>query len=152
MHEQFIEPTKEYADIIIPNNKYNTVAVEIVKSIINEKNNAVIMAFKDLKQKKWFKIMTNMYVLVLTVFVVWMLFFDTNSLLIHLELRKEIKKLEKTQEFLKEEIAKDKKIIEKLSDEDELERFAREEYYLKKKNEEIYLIEYEDSLKLKDKK
>ena len=37
MHEQFIEPTKEYADIIIPNNKYNTVAVEIVKSIINEK-------------------------------------------------------------------------------------------------------------------
>ncbi|MEO9661704.1 FtsB family cell division protein [Maribacter dokdonensis] len=110
------------------------------------------MVFKDLKQKKWFKIMTNMYVLVLTVFVVWMLFFDTNSLLIHLELRKEIKKLEKTQEFLKEEIAKDKKIIEKLSDEDELERFAREEYYLKKKNEEIYLIEYEDSLKLKDKK
>ncbi len=110
------------------------------------------MALKDLKQKKWFKIMTNMYVLVLTVFVVWMLFFDTNSLLIHLELRKEIKKLEKTQEFLKEEIAKDKKIIEKLSDEDELERFAREEYYLKKKNEEIYLIEYEDSLKLKDKK
>ena len=37
MHEQFIEPTKEYADIIIPNNKYNTVAVEIVRSIINEK-------------------------------------------------------------------------------------------------------------------
>lgn len=109
------------------------------------------MAIKDLKQKKWFKIMTNMYVLVLSVFVVWMLFFDTNSLLIHLELRKEIKKLEKTQDFLKDEIARDKKIIEKLSDEDELERFAREEYYLKKKNEEIYLIEYEDSLKLKDK-
>ncbi|SFR81624.1 FtsB family cell division protein [Maribacter stanieri] len=109
------------------------------------------MGFKDLKQKKWFKIMTNMYVLVLSVFVVWMLFFDTNSLLIHLELRKEIKKLEKTQDFLKEEIARDKKIIEKLSDEDELERFAREEYYLKKKNEEIYLIEYEDSLKLKNK-
>lgn len=37
MHDQFIEPTKEYADIIIPNNKYNTVAVEIVRSIINEK-------------------------------------------------------------------------------------------------------------------
>ncbi|WP_411894461.1 uridine kinase [Winogradskyella sp. A2] len=37
MHEQFIEPTKEYADIIIPNNKYNTVAVDIVKTIINDK-------------------------------------------------------------------------------------------------------------------
>jgi len=37
MHEQFIEPTKEFADIIIPNNKYNTVAVDIVRSIVNEK-------------------------------------------------------------------------------------------------------------------
>lgn len=37
MHDQFIEPMKEYADIIIPNNKYNTVAVDIVKTIINEK-------------------------------------------------------------------------------------------------------------------
>jgi cell division protein FtsB len=57
--------------------------------------------------------------------------------------------LEKTQEFLKEEIAKDKKIIEQLSDPKELEKFARENYYLKKKNEEIYLIEYEDSTKQK---
>jgi uridine kinase len=37
MHEQFIEPMKEYADIIIPNNNYNTVAIDIVKTIINEK-------------------------------------------------------------------------------------------------------------------
>ena len=37
MHQQFIEPTKEFADIIIPNNKYNTVAVDIVRSIINER-------------------------------------------------------------------------------------------------------------------
>lgn len=36
MHQQFIEPMKEYADIIIPNNKYNTVAVDIVKTIINQ--------------------------------------------------------------------------------------------------------------------
>ncbi|WP_276390128.1 FtsB family cell division protein [Eudoraea chungangensis] len=103
------------------------------------------MGFKKLRQKKWFGIATNLYVLVLTAFLIWMVFFDTNSLLIHLELRKEIKKLEKTQEFLKKEIAKDKLIIEKLSDPKELEKFARENYYLKKKNEEIYLIEYEDS-------
>lgn len=37
MHQQFIEPTKEFADIIIPNNKYNTVAVDIVRSIINQR-------------------------------------------------------------------------------------------------------------------
>ncbi len=39
MHEEFIEPTKEFADIIIPNNNYNTVAVDIVRTIINERLN-----------------------------------------------------------------------------------------------------------------
>lgn len=37
MHQQFIEPTKEYADLIIPTNRYNKVAVNIVKTIINQK-------------------------------------------------------------------------------------------------------------------
>jgi len=37
MHDQFIEPMKAYADIIIPNNTYNTVAIEIVRTIINER-------------------------------------------------------------------------------------------------------------------
>lgn len=37
MHQQFIEPMKEYADIIIPNNRYNTVAIDIVRATINEK-------------------------------------------------------------------------------------------------------------------
>ena len=37
MHQQFIEPMKEYADIIIPNNKYNTVAIDIVKTIIHQR-------------------------------------------------------------------------------------------------------------------
>lgn len=37
MHQQFIEPTKEYADIIIPTNRHNTVAVDIVRTIINQK-------------------------------------------------------------------------------------------------------------------
>lgn len=37
MHEQFIEPTKAYADIIIPNDKYNTVAIDIVRAVINQR-------------------------------------------------------------------------------------------------------------------
>lgn len=37
MHQQFIEPTKEFADIIIPTNKYNTVAVNLMRNIINQK-------------------------------------------------------------------------------------------------------------------
>jgi len=37
MHQQFIEPTKEYADIIIPNDKYNTVAIDVVRAVINQR-------------------------------------------------------------------------------------------------------------------
>ncbi len=37
MHQQFIEPTKEFADIIIPTNRYNTVAVDIVRTIISQR-------------------------------------------------------------------------------------------------------------------
>jgi len=39
MHQQFIEPTKEYADIIIPTNKFNTVAVDVIRSLIHQKLN-----------------------------------------------------------------------------------------------------------------
>lgn len=37
MHQQFIEPTKNFADMIIPNDRYNTVAVDIVRTVIKEK-------------------------------------------------------------------------------------------------------------------
>ncbi len=37
MHQQFIEPTKAFADIIIPNDRPNTVAIEVVRALINQK-------------------------------------------------------------------------------------------------------------------
>ncbi len=39
MHQQFIEPTKAFADIIIPNDKYNTVAIDVVRAVINQRLN-----------------------------------------------------------------------------------------------------------------
>ena len=37
MHHQFIEPTKNFADIIIPNDRFNTVAIDIVRTVISER-------------------------------------------------------------------------------------------------------------------
>jgi len=37
MHQQFIEPTKAFADIIIPNNEYNRVAIDLMKNIIHQR-------------------------------------------------------------------------------------------------------------------
>ena len=37
MHQKFIEPTKAHADIIIPTNRRNEVAVKLLRNIINQK-------------------------------------------------------------------------------------------------------------------
>jgi cell division protein FtsB len=84
------------------------------------------------------------------VFAVWMLFFDANSYLIHRELNSEMNDLEDERDYYKKEIVKDKKAIKGLSTEEGLERLAREKYYMKRDNEEIYIIEYEDSIENQD--
>lgn len=89
----------------------------------------------------------NIYIIVLTAFLIWMLFIDTNSWLTHHELNSQIELLEKQKANLQREIRKDHIVIRKLSNIEELEKFARERYFMKKENEEIYIIEYADSLK-----
>ncbi|OAB81467.1 FtsB family cell division protein [Cochleicola gelatinilyticus] len=105
------------------------------------------MKFSEIKKQRWFKIVSNTYVLILLLFLIWMFFFDTNSFLIHKELSDDIDALENNKEFYSEEIKKDKTFIDKMKDSNEVEKFAREKYYLKKENEDIYIIEHEDSLK-----
>ncbi len=105
------------------------------------------MRFKELRQKRWFKIVSNRYVLILLVFTVWMAFFDSNSLMVHNELDEELNKLENNKEYYQEEIRQDKAIIQGLDDSFELEKFARETYFMKRDNEEVFIIEFQDSSK-----
>lgn len=98
------------------------------------------------KYKRFLKPFKNVFLLILIVFSVWMLFFDSNSWFIHNDLNNEIEDLEDEKEYYKREIEKDDKEIKKLSNEEGLEKYGREKYHMKKENEEIYLIEYEDSI------
>lgn len=82
----------------------------------------------------------------LIIFAVWMVFFDANSYLIHSELNKEISDLELEKKYYQREIETDKKAIKELSTSDGIEKLAREKYYMKRENEDIYIIEYEDSI------
>ena len=75
-----------------------------------------------------------------------MVFLDTNSYLIHSRLNSEIEQLIIKKENLKKEIEKDKKFINDMKDLDKYEAFARENFYMKKDGEEIYIIEYKDSI------
>ena len=104
------------------------------------------MSLKNLKNKQWYKIVSNKFVLLTVLFVIWMFFFDTNSYFIHHELNKEIKTLEKNKEFYKNKITNDKIFLTKMKDSEELEKYAREQYFLKKDNEDIYIIENQDSI------
>jgi cell division protein FtsB len=106
------------------------------------------MTFKQLKNNPLIKFITNIYVIVLTIFIVWMFFFDENSVLTHYEFYKEIKKLKYEKEYYLTEIKKDKSIVDSLKNPKKLEKFAREQYLMKKENEDIYIIKY-DTLKNK---
>jgi cell division protein FtsB len=101
------------------------------------------MTINTLKNNKVFKILTNIFVLIFIPFIIWMLFFDENSYLVHRKFNSEIKDLESTVSFYKTKIAEDKATILKLNDSLQLERFAREQYLMKKENEDIYIIEFD---------
>jgi len=101
------------------------------------------MTINTLKNNKVFKILTNIFVLIFIPFLIWMLFFDENSYLVHRKFNNEIKDLESTVSFYKTKIAEDKATIIKLNDSLQLERFAREQYLMKKENEDIYIIEFD---------
>jgi len=96
-----------------------------------------------IKKNIFYKFFTNIFVMILIPFIIWMIFFDENSFLTHKRFDKEIEELENSVNFYKDKIEEDKNTIKKLQDSLELERFAREQYLMKKENEEIYLIEFD---------
>lgn len=99
---------------------------------------------EKIAQNPWVKLSTNKFTLATLGFIIWMLFLDVNSLLIHYELNSDQAELKRSIEYYEHEIAKDKKQLEELtSDPEMLEKFAREQYWMKRPGEDIFLIEAE---------
>lgn len=97
-----------------------------------------------IKNSKFFKLLSNLYILTSLVFFIWIFFIDSNSILVNLELKKEINELNERKSLLEKQIKIDKKIISNLKNPDSLEKYAREELFMKKDNEEIYIIEFKE--------
>lgn len=94
------------------------------------------------------KILGNRYVIVSVFFIVWMVFLDNTSYLEHRVLNKQLDELKNNKKYFQDEISKDEKNIKKLNNPDQIEKYAREKYYMKRENEDVYIIEYEnDSIK-----
>ena len=99
--------------------------------------------FKKIKNSKFFKIVSNLYILISVVFFIWIFFIDSNSILVNIKLNKEISELKERKNILENQIQMDQKIISNLQNPDSLEKYAREKLYMKKENEEIFIIEFE---------
>ncbi|WP_428225286.1 FtsB family cell division protein [Flavobacterium sp.] len=99
---------------------------------------------KIFKEVTWLRFISNKYVLVTGFFVIWLLFLDNYSYIDHRVLNHEIEELEDNKSYYKEEILKDKEQISKFKSPNEIEKYAREKYYMKRENEDIYIIEFED--------
>ena len=102
------------------------------------------------KDKPWFQFLSNKYVWVLLFFSGWMLFLDNYSYFDHRFLDQQIEELEDNKTYYQQEIKKDKENIKLLKNPYQIEKYAREKYYMKKDNEDIYIIEFEgDTLEKK---
>ncbi len=100
------------------------------------------------KNKTWFKFISNKYVIVSLLFLAWMLFLDNYSYFEHRFLDKQIDDLEDNKTYYQQEIQKDEQSIKQLKNPDQIEKYAREKYYMKKDSEDIYIIDFEgDTIK-----
>ncbi|MCB9244926.1 MAG: septum formation initiator family protein [Flavobacteriales bacterium] len=88
--------------------------------------------------RKW---LTNRYVLISAVLLLWLGFFDQNSLIYQIRLNREIHALENEQSYYRQEIEKLKQQKDAFgSNKDVLEAFAREHYLMKKPEETLFLL------------
>jgi len=96
---------------------------------------------KSLISKKFFNTLTNKYLVAFMVFSVWMIFIDDNNLFF---LRKNVNRLKDyrvEKAYFQEKIRKDSlQLVEMKANAKNLEKFAREEFLMKKKDEDIFLI------------
>jgi len=104
-------------------------------------------AFKD---RPWFKFLSNKYVWVMLFFSTWMVFLDNYSYFDHRILDNQIDELEDNAAYYQQEIKKDQEKIKQLKNPQQIEKYAREKYYMKKDSEDIYIIEFEGDTIEKD--
>ena len=91
--------------------------------------------------KKIINLLKNKYFIVGLIFVVWIMFFDENNLVDHRRNKKRLSALKAQQEYYKEKIDADLRKIEELrSGQDNLEKYAREQFLMSKPDEDLFLV------------
>lgn len=98
-------------------------------------------------KKKWYKYLINRYVIVGLAFAIWMTFFDQNSYRMHQDLDMDLERLEEEKVYFNNVINEEEEALEKLKSSPEAyEKIARERFLMKRENEDIFVIEKEDTV------
>ncbi|MBL7114042.1 MAG: septum formation initiator family protein [Bacteroidales bacterium] len=88
-----------------------------------------------------YKILRNKYILTLLIFFFWLLIFDRNNLIDRIKIVRKLNEMERQKEYYETRIEQDsRKLNELKTNRENLEKFAREQYYMKKPDEEIFVI------------
>lgn len=83
----------------------------------------------------------NRYLLTIIVFFVWLILLDSNNLIARYREMKELRKLKTDREYYIKRIEVDRQKLHELkTDNHNLEKFAREQYRMKKPDEDLYII------------
>jgi cell division protein DivIC len=83
----------------------------------------------------------NKYIMTLLIFLIWLLFFDRNNLVDRIKDINQNNQLEKDKKYFNERIDADAKRLEQLKTNNKnLEKFAREQYFMKKPKEDIFVV------------
>lgn len=82
----------------------------------------------------------NKYVIAGILFVLWVAFFDENNLIERYQSIRYLKQLNDDKEFYRRKIVEDNRKLDDLKSNENLERFAREQFYMKKQDEDVFLI------------
>ena len=83
----------------------------------------------------------NKYILTIIIFTVWVSLLDSNNLIARYKDMRELHKLKIDREYYIKRIEEDKRKLHELkTDNHNLEKFAREQYHMKKPDEDLYLI------------
>ena len=94
------------------------------------------------KRKKTSWGFNSLQIGILVLVVVMLFFFSDSNIKKRIDSDREIRSLKNQIEFYRKKIEADKtKLHELQSDKDNLEKFARENYLMKKENEEVFVIE-----------
>ncbi len=92
-----------------------------------------------------FKILRNKWIVATVLFLTWIVFFDENSIVSHQKNKRRLYELKQQEEYYKEHIEVDKQKLEDLkAGEEKLEKFAREQYYMSKPDEDVFVVVDDD--------